>query len=83
MSLAASQKDEVMEKMKKRFVAEYVEELLSKMTEKCFDKCIYKPGKTVNANERKCILMCTDRYLDSWNVVSLTYNARLGDQSHP
>lgn len=26
---------------------------------------------------QKCIAMCMDRYMDSWNTVSKTYNSRL------
>ncbi|XP_028512717.1 mitochondrial import inner membrane translocase subunit Tim13-A [Exaiptasia diaphana] len=29
------------------------------------------------AQELKCIALCMDRYMDSWNTVSRAYNARL------
>lgn len=28
-------------------------------------------------SSQKCIAMCMDRYMDSWNTVSKTYNSRL------
>ncbi|KAK3745108.1 hypothetical protein QZH41_015090 [Actinostola sp. cb2023] len=48
-----------------------------KMSDKCFKKCIYKPGSTLDNSEQKCIALCMDRYMDTWNTVSRAYNARL------
>ncbi|KYN43494.1 Mitochondrial import inner membrane translocase subunit Tim13-B [Trachymyrmex septentrionalis] len=52
-------------------------EALYKMTEKCFKKCIGKPGTSLDSSEQKCIAMCMDRYLDSFNLVSKSYSERL------
>ncbi|NXW59655.1 TIM13 translocase, partial [Eurystomus gularis] len=48
-----------------------------RMTDKCFRKCIGKPGGSLDNAEQKCIAMCMDRYMDSWNTVSRAYNSRL------
>uniref|UniRef100_A0A8B9TB07 Mitochondrial import inner membrane translocase subunit n=7 Tax=Neognathae TaxID=8825 RepID=A0A8B9TB07_ANAPL len=48
-----------------------------RMTDKCFRKCIGKPGGSLDNSEQKCIAMCMDRYMDSWNTVSRAYNSRL------
>ncbi|RXG57004.1 Mitochondrial import inner membrane translocase subunit Tim13-B [Armadillidium vulgare] len=48
-----------------------------KIGEKCFTKCISKPGSSLDNSEQKCLAMCMDRYMDSWNLVSRTYSARL------
>uniref|UniRef100_A0A8D2PYF2 Mitochondrial import inner membrane translocase subunit n=1 Tax=Zosterops lateralis melanops TaxID=1220523 RepID=A0A8D2PYF2_ZOSLA len=48
-----------------------------RMTDKCFRKCIGKPGGALDNSEQKCIAMCMDRYMDSWNTVSRAYNSRL------
>ncbi|KYQ47584.1 Mitochondrial import inner membrane translocase subunit Tim13-B [Trachymyrmex zeteki] len=50
---------------------------LIKMTEKCFKKCISKPGTSLDSSEQKCVAMCMDRYMDSFNLVSKTYSERL------
>lgn len=47
------------------------------MTEKCFQKCIAKPGTVLESYEQKCISMCMDRFMDSWNLVSRSYAQRL------
>uniref|UniRef100_A0A663MLK0 Mitochondrial import inner membrane translocase subunit n=1 Tax=Athene cunicularia TaxID=194338 RepID=A0A663MLK0_ATHCN len=51
--------------------------MLLRMTDKCFRKCIGKPGGALDNSEQKCIAMCMDRYMDSWNTVSRAYNSRL------
>lgn len=50
---------------------------LQKITEKCFKKCVPKPGTSLGASEQKCIAMCMDRFMDSWNLVSRTYVRRI------
>ncbi|KAG5332641.1 TI13B translocase, partial [Acromyrmex heyeri] len=50
---------------------------IRKMTEKCFKKCIGKPGTSLDSSEQKCVAMCMDRYMDSFNLVSKTYSERL------
>lgn len=52
------------------------------MTEKCFRKCINKPGTVLDSSEQKCISMCMDRFMDSWNLVSKTYGARINRERH-
>ncbi|XP_055639729.1 mitochondrial import inner membrane translocase subunit Tim13-like [Toxorhynchites rutilus septentrionalis] len=76
-NLSSSQKDELMSQVKQQIAIANAQELLSKMTEKCFKKCISKPGLELDNSERKCIAMCMDRYMDSWNLVSRTYTHRI------
>ncbi|EEB19374.1 mitochondrial import inner membrane translocase subunit TIM13, putative [Pediculus humanus corporis] len=75
--LTGSQKDELMEQVKQQLAVVNAQELLTKMTEKCFKKCIDKPGTSLDSYEQKCVAMCMDRYLDSWNLVSKAYGNRL------
>ncbi|KAK6633854.1 protein translocase subunit [Polyplax serrata] len=75
--LTGVQKDELMEQVKQQLAVANAQELLTKMTEKCFKKCIEKPGTTLDSYEQKCVAMCMDRYLDSWNLVSKAYGNRL------
>ncbi|XP_023228250.1 mitochondrial import inner membrane translocase subunit Tim13 [Centruroides vittatus] len=76
-NLTGAQKNEFMDQVKQQIAVASAQELLQKITEKCFKKCIYKPGTTLDNSEQKCISMCMDRYMDSWNVVSRTYGGRL------
>uniref|UniRef100_A0A0K8TNX7 Mitochondrial import inner membrane translocase subunit n=1 Tax=Tabanus bromius TaxID=304241 RepID=A0A0K8TNX7_TABBR len=76
-SLTSVQKDEVMDQVKQQIAIANAQLLLTKMTEKCFKKCVGKPGTVLDNSEQKCIAMCMDRFMDSWKVVSHTYNNRL------
>ncbi|KAK4873352.1 hypothetical protein RN001_015381 [Aquatica leii] len=75
--LSNAQKDELMDQVKQQIAVANAQELLTKMTEKCFKKCIIKPGTSLDNAEQKCIAMCMDRYMDSWNLVSRTYGVRI------
>ncbi|XP_014244755.1 mitochondrial import inner membrane translocase subunit Tim13 [Cimex lectularius] len=75
--IASNRKDELMETVKQQIAVANAQELLTKMTEKCFKKCIGKPGASLDSSEQKCVLMCMDRYMDSWNLVSKTYGNRI------
>ncbi|XP_067634173.1 mitochondrial import inner membrane translocase subunit Tim13-like [Eurosta solidaginis] len=76
-SLSNSEKQELIDQVKQQLAVANAQELLTKMTEKCFKKCIAKPGISLDSSEQKCISMCMDRYMDSWNLVSRTYSNRL------
>ncbi|CAM1295850.1 Uncharacterised protein g1387 [Pycnogonum litorale] len=75
--LSGVQKEQLMDQVKQQIAVANAQELLQKMTEKCFKKCVNKPGRHLDSSEQKCIAMCMDRYMDSWNVVSRTYTGRL------
>uniref|UniRef100_A0A6M2DFI7 Mitochondrial import inner membrane translocase subunit n=1 Tax=Xenopsylla cheopis TaxID=163159 RepID=A0A6M2DFI7_XENCH len=75
--LTSAQRDELMEQVKQQIAVANAQELLTKMTEKCFRKCVYKPGTVLDNTEQKCVAMCMDRYMDSWNLVSRTYTSRI------
>ncbi|CAG9134721.1 unnamed protein product [Plutella xylostella] len=76
-SLSGVQKEELMDQVKQQIAIANAQELLTKMSEKCFKKCINKPGTSLDSSEQKCIAMCMDRYMDSWNLVSRTYSSRI------
>ncbi|XP_041352479.1 mitochondrial import inner membrane translocase subunit Tim13-like [Gigantopelta aegis] len=75
--LDAANREQLMEQVKQQIALANAQELLQKMSEKCFKKCIHKPGTSLDSSEQKCIAMCMDRYMDSWNLVSRTYSSRL------
>ncbi|XP_037949748.1 mitochondrial import inner membrane translocase subunit Tim13-like [Teleopsis dalmanni] len=76
-SLSGADKGELIEQVRQQIAVANAQELLTKMTEKCFKKCVGKPGVTLDSSEQKCISMCMDRFMDSWNLVSRAYGTRL------
>ncbi|XP_025098501.1 mitochondrial import inner membrane translocase subunit Tim13-like [Pomacea canaliculata] len=75
--LGSADKEQLMDQVKQQIALANAQELLQKMSEKCYKKCISKPGTTLDNSEQKCIAMCMDRYMDSWNLVSRVYSQRL------
>lgn len=75
--LSPSQRETLMEQVKQQMMIASTQELLTKIGEKCFTKCIPKPGSSLDNSEQKCLAMCMDRYMDSWNLVSKVYSSRL------
>jgi len=71
-----------MDQVKQQIALVNAQELLTKMTEKCFQKCVTRPGGSLDGGEQKCLAMCMDRYMDSWNVVSRAYGNRLNQEKH-
>ncbi|XP_065220856.1 mitochondrial import inner membrane translocase subunit Tim13 [Planococcus citri] len=76
-NLSPSQKDELMDQVKQQIAIANAQELLTDMTKKCFNKCVVKPGSSLDSSEQKCVAMCMDRFMDSWNLVSRTYGKRI------
>ncbi|CAH1406141.1 unnamed protein product [Nezara viridula] len=75
--LSSSQKEELIENVKQQIAIANAQELITKMSEKCFKKCILKPGASLDNSEQKCVAMCMDRYLETWNLVSKSYQIRI------
>merc|ERR1711915_747537 len=71
--LSGAQKEALMEQVKQQVALQTFNELLQKMTNKCFGKCVTKPGTSLDSGEQRCLSYCMDRYMDTWNVVSRTY----------
>uniref|UniRef100_UPI00359020F5 mitochondrial import inner membrane translocase subunit Tim13 isoform X3 n=1 Tax=Myxine glutinosa TaxID=7769 RepID=UPI00359020F5 len=67
----------LMEQVKVQIAMANVQELIERVTDKCFKKCIGKPGTSLDNTEQKCLAMCMDRYMDTWNTVSRSYSTRL------
>ncbi|XP_003706093.1 mitochondrial import inner membrane translocase subunit Tim13 [Megachile rotundata] len=76
-SLSDKEKNDLMQQIKQEVAIATTHELLSKMTEKCFKKCIVKPGISLDSSEQKCVAMCMDRYMETYNLVLKTYSSRV------
>lgn len=70
-----------MDQIKQQLAIVNANELITRMSGKCFAKCIPQPGAQVDNLETRCVAMCMDRYMDSWNVVSMSYIRRLQRES--
>jgi len=68
-------------KMKRRFkeasTVVSMQHMLSKLSTQCFRKCVARPQESLNGSEERCIIMCMDRYVDSFNLVARAYGNRL------
>ncbi|BGP27607.1 mitochondrial import inner membrane translocase subunit TIM13 [Rhodotorula toruloides] len=53
------------------------QELINKLNEKCFKACITKPSDTLTPNDQACLMRCSDRFLEAFNIISQTYVQRL------
>ncbi|THD18359.1 Mitochondrial import inner membrane translocase [Fasciola hepatica] len=80
-SLTSSQKEQLIEQMKQEVALATTQALLQNMSDICFKKCISKPGTSLDNSEQKCVATCMDRYVDSWNLVSKTFAARIRRES--
>ena len=76
-TLSTSQREAVMEQVRNQIAVTNAQELLQRITKSCFKKCVNKPGAQLDSYEQKCVAMCMDRYMDSWNTVSKAYNDRI------
>merc|ERR1712080_499281 len=53
------------------------QELINKMNDKCFVRCITKPGTSLTPNDEACLMRCTDRFLEAFNLISAKYVQRV------
>ncbi|KAF2361647.1 Tim10-like, partial [Trinorchestia longiramus] len=75
--MTPTQKEALMTQVKQQMMLLNTQELLSNIIDQCFTRCISKPGSSLDNSEQKCLAMCMDRFMDSWNLVSRAYGARL------
>merc|ERR1712080_203885 len=80
-NLSPQQKEELMRTVQTQVALANMQELLTKITDKCFKKCISSPGSSLTSSDQKCLAMCMDRYMDSFNLVSKTYTNKLRQES--
>ncbi|KAL7744186.1 hypothetical protein ACLKA6_009159 [Drosophila palustris] len=74
-------KTETETEMRRRFkqaaTAVTVQHMLSKLATQCFRKCVARPQESLDGREERCIVLCMDRYVDSFNLVARAYGNRL------
>lgn len=71
---------EVKKQLQTEIATATFQELVEDMTEKCYSVCIKKPASSLDNYEQRCLGNCMDRFIDSYNVVSKVFTARLSSQ---
>merc|ERR1712021_41085 len=79
-NLSGAQKEELMRNVQQQVALANMQELLTKITDKCFKKCISSPSSSLSGGDQKCLAMCMDRYMDSFNIVSRSYTQRISQE---
>ncbi|GAA5876870.1 hypothetical protein JCM1840_002686 [Sporobolomyces johnsonii] len=74
---AAAKKEQIMQEVTNQLALANAQELINKMNEKCFARCITKPAATLSPNDEACLMRCTDRFLEAFNLISATYVQRV------
>merc|ERR1712008_608918 len=77
-NLSGAQKEELMRNVQQQVALANMQELLTKITDKCFKKC--SPSSSLSGGDQKCLAMCMDRYMDSFNIVSRSYTQRISQE---
>lgn len=54
-----------------------MQHMLSRLSCHCFRKCVTRPHETLNESEESCILLCADRYADSYDLVAQAFVKRI------
>ncbi|GAA6059946.1 hypothetical protein JCM10212_003086 [Sporobolomyces blumeae] len=69
---AQAKKQQIMTEVTNQLALANAQELITKVNEKCFARCITKPAATATPNDEACLMRCTDRYLEAFNLISQT-----------
>lgn len=70
----------VKKQLKAQLAAATYQQMIEDMSEKCYNICIKKPGASLDNYEQRCLSNCMDRFIDSYNVVTKEFTARLSSQ---
>lgn len=70
----------VKKQLKAQLAAATYQQMVEDMSEKCFNMCIKKPGTSLDNYESRCLGNCMDRFIDSYNVVTKEFTAKLSNQ---
>lgn len=54
-----------------------MQHMLRRLSCHCFRKCVARPNEALNESEESCILLCADRYADSYDVVAQAFVKRI------
>ncbi len=69
--------------MEQDLTVRHLENLLDDISTKCLSKCVTRPGLTLDRFERKCLVNCADRYLETYAIIQTTYLQQLENTDQP
>ncbi|KAH8344629.1 hypothetical protein KR067_001672 [Drosophila pandora] len=69
--------DTFKEQVQQQAVMDSVRQMLDRICDNCFRKCVDRPSEALQAKEQRCLSMCMDRFMDSYNLVARTFQRRL------
>lgn len=59
-----------LDEAKEQLTQAMVMQQLRSVTDTCFELCVPSPGTSLSSSETSCITKCTDRYMESWNLIA-------------
>ncbi|KIK63211.1 hypothetical protein GYMLUDRAFT_223164 [Collybiopsis luxurians FD-317 M1] len=74
---AAARKQALMEQVRSELAQANAQQLMNNMNERCFKACVTRPGDSLSSSEQTCLTRCLDRFMETFNIVSKTYVARI------
>ncbi|KAF9067204.1 Tim10/DDP family zinc finger-domain-containing protein [Rhodocollybia butyracea] len=75
-----SRKEKLMDQVRTELAQANAQQLMNNMNERCFKACVTKPGDSLSSSEQTCLTRCLDRFMETFNIVSRTYVARLAKE---
>ncbi|GAA5989871.1 hypothetical protein JCM10908_002356 [Rhodotorula pacifica] len=74
---SAAKAQQIKQEVAQQLALANAQELINKMNDKCFVRCITKPGTSLTPNDEACLMRCTDRFLEAFNLISAKYVQRV------
>ncbi|ESK98275.1 tim10/DDP family zinc finger domain-containing protein [Moniliophthora roreri MCA 2997] len=72
-----ARKEAIMNQVRNELAQANAQQLMNNMNERCYKACVTKPGASLSTSEETCLARCLDRFMDTFNIVSRTYTARI------
>uniref|UniRef100_A0A0W0FKF3 Mitochondrial import inner membrane translocase subunit n=1 Tax=Moniliophthora roreri TaxID=221103 RepID=A0A0W0FKF3_MONRR len=75
-----ARKEAIMNQVRNELAQANAQQLMNNMNERCYKACVTKPGASLSTSEEASIQpypRCLDRFMDTFNIVSRTYTARI------
>ncbi|KAG7089682.1 hypothetical protein E1B28_011339 [Marasmius oreades] len=72
-----ARKEALMNSVRSEIAQANAQQLMNNMNERCYKACVTKPGTSLSSSEETCLARCLDRFMDTFNIVSRTYTARI------
>ncbi|KAK0193606.1 Tim10/DDP family zinc finger-domain-containing protein [Armillaria mellea] len=70
-------KEQIMNAVRTEIAQANAQLLMNNMNERCFKACVTRPGASLSSSEETCLTRCMERFMDTFNIVSRSYTARL------